>query len=48
MKFEYSELTLLILALENYIQDSEKYNCRFLVTQSNKLLKKIKEKKNDC
>lgn len=43
MKFEYYELTFLILTLEHYRESSEKYDCRFLVKQSNELIKKIKE-----
>ena len=43
MKLEHYELTFLVLALEHYRESSEKYDCRFLVKQSNELIKKIKE-----
>jgi len=43
MKFEHHELTFLVLTLEHYLESCEKYNCYFLVKQSNELLKKIKE-----
>ena len=43
MKFEYYELTFLVLALEHYRESYEKYDCRFLVKQSKELIKKLKE-----